>query len=170
MTIEKQLKKLSKGDTEAFDYIYAQTRERVFYIALSIVKDKSVAEDVMQSAYLNVIKNAGSYQSGTNAEAWIARIARNEALNVKKKRDREISVDERENPAMFGVKSIDDYGLLIDLARDVLEADEFQVLMFAACGGYKRREISDMLDMPMSTVTYKLNCAFRKMREELKRS
>lgn len=169
MNIDIQLKKLAKGDVSAFDSVYYQTRKPVFYIVLSIVKDKSVAEDVTQSAYLSIIKNASTYRSGTNAFAWIARIARNAALNAKKKRGREIYVDERENLDMFGVQQTDDYGLLTDLARDVLSADEFNILMFYACEGYSRREISEMLEMPTSTVTHKYNCAIQKMRKALER-
>lgn len=168
MTIDKKLKLLSQGDRSAFESIYSQTRKTVYYIALSIVKDSSLAEDVMQSAYLSVIRNAGSYVGG-NALAWIARITKNEALNVRKKREREIYVDERENPAVFGSSYTDDYGLLTDLAKRILSEEEFQILMLAAAAWYTRREIAEMLDMPVSTVTYKFNCATEKMREALEK-
>lgn len=84
MTIDKQLKKLSTGDVSAFESIYEQTRKTVYFIALSVLKERSLAEDVMQSAYLNIIKNASSYRAGTNALAWIAAIVKNEALNLNK--------------------------------------------------------------------------------------
>ncbi|MDE7330313.1 MAG: RNA polymerase sigma factor [Clostridia bacterium] len=167
MTLDKQLKKLSNGDESAFEYIYGQTYKTVYYIALSIVKERQLAEDVMQSAYLNVIKNARLYVRGTNAVGWIARIARNEALNLMKKRGRVVYVDERENLHTFGTSSTDDYGLLTDLARRTLEEDEFTVLMLIATQGYKRKEISEILEMPISTVTYKFNRATEKMRKAL---
>ena len=168
MTLDKQLKKLSKGDESAFDFVYQNTYKTVYYIALSIIKDKQLAEDVMQSTYLKVIKNSASYEGGTNAAAWIARIARNEALNLKKKRGREVYVDEREHLTEFGSASVDDYGLLTDLARRILDEDEFTVLMLTAVEGYKLREISQILDMPISTVSFKYKRATQKMREELK--
>ena len=122
----------------------------------------------MQSAYLSIIKNASSYRTGTNATAWIARIARNEALNIKKKRGREIFVDEKANLAVFGTSQISDYGLLTDLARRLLPQDEFEILLLVAAAGYTRKEISEMLDIPISTVTWKFNCATEKMRKALK--
>lgn len=167
MTLEKQLKKLSDGDQSAFEYIYEQTYKTVYYIALSVLRERSLAEDVMQSAYLNVIKHASSFKRGTNVTAWIARIARNEALNLKKKRGREVYVDERMNLHTFGSASTDDYGLLTDLARKILQEDEFAVLMLIAAQGYKRVEISEIMGMPVSTVTYKFNCATEKMRKAL---
>ena len=167
MTLDKLMTKLSNGDQTAFESIYGQTRKTVYYIALSVLKDWSLAEDVMQSVFLNVLKNAGQYRAGTNAAAWIARIARNEALNLKKQRGFEKYVDESENLKTFGASTTDDYGLLIDLARKILPEDECAVLMLAAADGYKRREIAEMLDMPVSTVTWKYKNAVKKMRGAL---
>ena len=167
MTLDQQLKRLSNGDQSAFEHIYYQTYKLVYYVALSILKERSLAEDVMQTTYLNAIKYASSYKSGTNALAWITRIARNEALNVKKKRGHEVYVDENVHQHKFGTAVTDDYGLLTDLARKVLSEEEFSVLMLVAIQGYTRVEISAILDMPVSTVAFKFNCAAEKMRKYL---
>ncbi len=158
---------LAAGDKGAFAELYEQTKKTVYYVALSVVRDRALAEDVMQTAYLNVIRHAGSFRAGTNAAAWIARIARNEALNLKKKRARETPLD-GEDPAAFGSVETDDYGLLVDLARRTLPADEFTILMLAAAEGYKRREIAAILEMPLATVTWKYGRAIRAMRHALR--
>ena len=77
MTLDQLMTKLSKGDMTAFEEIYSRMRKTVYYISLSILKDRSLAEDAMQSVFLSVLKNADVYREGTNASAWIARIARN---------------------------------------------------------------------------------------------
>lgn len=168
MSLDKQMIKFINGDKSAFGTIYDETRKPVYFTALAIVRDKSLAEDVMQSAYLSVIQNAKSYRPGTNAAAWIVRIARNEALNLKKRRGREVSVDETETPSLFGESRADEYGLVTDTARRVLTEDEFSVLTLAAVCGYKRREIGEMLDLPTSTVTWKYNNAVTKMKQALR--
>lgn len=159
---------LARGEGSAFEELYRRTSKTVYHIALAIVRERSLAEDVMQSAYLSVLRNAGSYRAGTNASAWIARIARNEALNVYNKRKREESVDEREQPELFGTARPDEYGLLVDLARRTLPEDEFTVLLLVAADGYKRREVSEMLGMPVPTVTWKYKRALSAMKEALK--
>lgn len=159
---------LARGEESAFEELYRRTSKTVYHIALAIVRERSLAEDVMQSAYLSVLRNAGSYRAGTNASAWIARIARNEALNVYNKRKREESVDERERPELFGTSRPDEYGLLVDLARRTLPEDEFTVLLLVAADGYKRREVSEMLGMPVPTVTWKYKRALSAMKEALK--
>ena len=165
MTLDKLMTRFSDGDVSSFGDIYAQTEKTVYFIALSIVKERQLAEDVMQSVYLSVIKNAARYRAGTNAAAWIAKIAKNEALALKKRRGREVYVDEHENLSVFGTEQTDDFGLLTDTARKALPEDEFLILMLAAAEGYKRREIAEMLDMPVPTVTWKYNRATEKMRE-----
>ena len=167
MNLDNLIANISKGDTSSFEKLYEKTKKTVYHVALSIVRDRSLAEDVVQSAYLSILRNAASYKVGTNANAWIYTIARNEALLVKRRCEREFPVNEQENIAMFGSKQIDEYGLLIDTARRILPEDEFVILLVIAADGYKRREISEMLSLPVSTVTYKYQCATDKMRKAL---
>lgn len=165
--LNKLMKQLINGDDRAFDQIYAQTRKAVYYVALSVLRERSLAEDIMQSTYIKVLKNANSYQIGTNANAWILTIVKNEALNLKRYRGREQSVDERDNVALFGSETTSDYGLLIDMARRTLPDDEFTILMLVAACGYKRREVAQIVNMPVSTVTWKYNNAIGSMRRQL---
>ena len=143
--LDDAMTRLAAGERAAFDDVYRDTRRTVYYIALSYVRERMLAEDVMQTTYLKVLSGAARYRAGTNARAWIARIARNEAIDVLRRRSREVSVDERADPRPFGTSSVDDYGLLIDLARRILKQEEFSVLMLAAAEGYKRREIAELL-------------------------
>lgn len=169
MALDKFIKKFMNGDASAFDEIYNRTRKSVYYVALSILRDKTLAEDVMQTTYLRVLKNIQSYALGTNASAWIIKIAKNEAINMKKVRMREQSVDEYENPTLFGENEPDTYGELIDLAKRLLADDEFSILMLVTACGYKRKEIGKMFDMPTPTVTWKYQNALLKIRNALEK-
>ena len=169
MALDKYIKRFINGDASAFDEIYNRTRKSVFYVALSILRDKALAEDVMQTTYMRVLKSIQSYTIGTNASAWIIKIAKNEALNIKKVRMREQSVDGNENLTLFGVSEPDTYGELTDLAKRLLADDEFSVLMLVTACGYKRKEIGKMLDMPIPTVTWKYQNALLKLRNALEK-
>ena len=169
MALDKYIKRFINGDASAFDEIYNRTRKSVYYVALSILRDKALAEDVMQTTYMRVLKSIQSYALGTNASAWIIKIAKNEALNIKKVRMREQSVDEYENLTLFGVSEPDTYGELTDLAKRLLADDEFSILMLVTACGYKRKEIGKMLDMPIPTVTWKYQNALLKLRNALEK-
>ncbi len=165
--LDELLVSLAQGNKNAFKELYEETKKTVYYIALSIMRERALAEDVMQSAYLSVIRKASSYRPGTNAKAWIAKIARNEALNLKAKRSREIHVDVHENPAAFGTTETDDYGLLVDLAKKILPEQEFLILMLVTAEGYTRKEIAQMLSLPLPTVTWKYGKAIKTMKTAL---
>ncbi len=169
MALDKYIKKLINGDASAFDEIYNQTRKSVYYAALAVLRDKALAEDVMQTTYMRVLKSIQSYTLGTNASAWIIKIAKNEALNIKKLRMREQPVNEYENLTLFGVSEHDTYGELTDFAKRLLADDEFLILMLVNACGYKRKEIGQMLDMPIPTVTWKYQNALLKLRNALEK-
>ena len=169
MALDIFIKKFINGDASAFDEIYNRTRTSVYYVALSVLRDKALAEDVMQTTYISVLKNIRNYVLGTNASAWIIKIARNEALNVKKSRTREQSVDEHENNSLFGVSNPDTYGELTDMAKRLLNDVEFLILTFVTACGYKRKEMGKMLGMPIPTVTWKYRNALFKMRNALEK-
>ena len=169
MALDKFIKKFMNGDASAFDEVYNRTRKSVYYVALAILRDKALAEDIMQTTYMRVLKNIQNYTLGTNASAWIIKIAKNEAINMKKVRMREQSVDEYENLALFGVNEPDTYGELTDLAKRLLADDEFSILMLVTACGYKRKEIGKMLDMPTPTVTWKYQNALLKIRNALEK-
>ena len=58
-------------------------------------------------------------------------------------------------------------GSLIELALKNLKEVEFQILMLCEIKGYKRREVAEMLDMPIGTVTWHYNQALKKLKEIL---
>lgn len=165
--LDKCIKRFIDGDSSAFDEIYAATRKSVYYVALSVLGDGALAEDVMQTTYMKALQNIKSYKLGSNAAAWIVKIAKNEALNVRKTNMRIVTADERDSPELFGASAPDEYGELIDAAKRMLPEDEFTILMLVTVSGYKRREVGKMLDMPVPTVTWKYNNALTKMRKAL---
>ena len=85
--IEKYMNELRQGDSSALEYIYRQTSKSVFSICYSIMRNYHIAEDMMQDTFLKVRSNVDAYQKGTNAKAWINRIAKNICLNELKRRN-----------------------------------------------------------------------------------
>ena len=67
VSTDKLIKRIINGDVSAFDLLYEQTRKSVYYVALSVLRDKRLAEDVMQSTYIKVLQNVSRYRLGTNA-------------------------------------------------------------------------------------------------------
>ena len=87
--------RIAEGDTAALEVLYRQTSASVYGFALSILRDPTAAEDVMQDTFVSVMQSASSYQPSGKPMAWLLTIARNLALmRLRKAENKNISFDE----------------------------------------------------------------------------
>ena len=165
--LERAIIALQNGDIRPLDIIYKLTSKGVFTFVLAIVKAYDLAEDVMQSAYVRAYENISTYIPGSNPRNWLLTIAKNLAFAEVNKRKHEVSYD-------FSEENVDPKGVYdlnpsldtptIDLANRVLNESEMNIVLLYAIGGYKHREIAELLDLPLGTVTSKYNAALKKIR------
>ncbi len=166
--LERKIAELAQGDGSAFDYIYGQTNRSVYFAVLYIVKDKMYAEDILQETYVRAIKNLSQYRRGSNFAGWLIAIGRSIALNHVKRASREVPTDFDAQAYRYG-ETHTELPFIFDVAAKVLEQDEYEILMLCQVAGYKRREVADMLEMPIGTVTWKNNRALEKLRQYLEK-
>lgn len=55
----------------------------------------------------------------------------------------------------------------IQLANEILTPEEFKIVIMYTVGEYKHREIAELLNLPLGTVTWKYKTALEKMRTEI---
>ena len=67
-------------DAEAVRLVTTRNNQRLFRAAWSILKDRSEAEDAVQSAYLRAFAAIGTFEGRASLSTWLTRIAINEAL------------------------------------------------------------------------------------------
>lgn len=82
---ETWIKEIHSGDHEAFRHIVRAHQDRVWNIALSIVKSPDLAQDAVQNAFLNAFLKLSSFSGAVPFEAWLYRIAVNAALQELRK-------------------------------------------------------------------------------------
>jgi RNA polymerase sigma factor (sigma-70 family) len=163
MRLKQAMKQLKNGHNDAIDVIYDITNRMVFYQIYQIVKRKDVAEEIMQDVYMKVFEHRATYQED-QPKSWIMRIAKNEAINHYHKQSRETLVDvetlnqptddNRETP-------------LIDMASQILDEDEFYIVMQCIIEGKTRQTVANALHLSTSGVTFKLNVALEKLKSQL---
>jgi RNA polymerase sigma-70 factor, ECF subfamily len=92
---EALLQACARGDRVALERLYAATAPQLFGLALSILRSRDLAEDVMQDSFILVWRHAQSFDPdrGT-AMAWLARIVRNQCFDVMRRRGRESPLDD----------------------------------------------------------------------------
>ena len=164
--LERKVEEWRKGDTRAFDFIYEKTNRLIYFKILYIVRDKFYAQDILQDTYVKAMNYLHLYKPNTNFTAWIVSIGKNLALNHVKKSQREISTDFDAQAHLFGTQETQ-IPFVFEVARKILPEDEYEIVMLCQVAGYKRREVSNMLSMPIGTVTWKNNQALKKLKEYL---
>lgn len=170
MKLEQYIDGLKVKNEQAFEIVYHLTKQAVYAVIISIVRDQSLAEDVMQDTYIKMIQAIHSYQKGRSFKAWLLTIARNQALDVYRKRKRIDLVDITESEHLF-VTQANDYDQEDQAERllSVLEADEKEIVLLHAVENMKHKEIAEVVDKPLGTVLWIYQKALKKMQIAFKK-
>lgn len=147
--IETLLKATAGGDRIAFRKLYGETSGRLFAVALRILRDRQLAEDAVQEAFVRIWRSAGKYDPARGSPlAWMAVIARNAALDRIKQRADWEPIEELEIPAIEAEPADARVGhclkKLSEQHRNAL------VLMYVY--GLTHPELAERLNAPLGTV------------------
>jgi len=165
------------GDPRTAAAFVRRFQGRVYGLALTIVRQPAVAEEVAQETFVRVYRHAGNYDARKGrVSTWLLSIARNLAIDITRMR-RFDPVDPDVLAAELSIDShtpgIDEMGVQPD-ERDQLRSairtlpdDQKSALVQAAYMGRTAREISDLDDVPLGTVKTRIRTAMIKLRSEL---
>ena len=82
------LARVALADQRAFEEVYRQTGAHLYAVALRIVRDTSIAEEILQEAYVNVWHHAGTYDAARSQPfTWLTSIVRNRCLDLQRRRE-----------------------------------------------------------------------------------
>ena len=164
--------RIAEGDTAALEVLYRQTSASVYGFALSILRDPTAAEDVMQDTFVSVMQSASSYQPSGTPMAWLLTIARNLALmRLRKAENKNISFDELfhvEDPHN-AYREMENH-MVLDKVLRLLTDSERQIVMLHALSGLKHREVADLLDIPQATAISRYNRALHQRNALIKQA
>ncbi len=135
-----------------------------------MVRDESVASELLQDAFLKIWINRERYDPGKGRlYTWMNRIAKNLALNyLDSKAFKNQSKIQEIDKSVFTV--VEPRGLLVDTldmkSKLMLLKDKHRnVLDLAYFQGYTQQEISDELSMPLGSVKSCIKIAIRDLRK-----
>ena len=161
---------LQKGDENAFEKIYEETKRGLFAFILSICRHYQTAEDMMQTTYIRLRTTISSYKAGANAYAWLYTIANNVTLNEINRKKREQTSAFDDDSAMYGSYKMNEEGSpIIAVMNKVLGDEERQIVTLHVIAGFKHREIAEMMGKPLGTVLWAYNNALAKMKKQLEK-
>ena len=166
--LETLLSKMANGNKEAFKDFYKLTNTSVYAFSLSILKSIPDAEDITQTIYLNLFSNARKYKSKGKPMAWILTIVKNLCYDkIRKDSHTEHLQDFQDYKTNITTYSTIDNKLLAEACLNILPEEERNILILHIVSGLKFREISELLLIPIGTITSKYNRALQKIKNHI---
>lgn len=139
------------GDKEAFNEIIRKYRRSLILFIMRLVKNKEVAEDIAQDAFVYILMNKEEYNTKYSFKTYLYTIAKCRAINYLKRERKVVSYDE----AYMGEKEetyIDEDLIKEENKKEIYEAigklkKSYQIVIYLKdIEGLKYKEISRILN------------------------
>ena len=159
------VRRAKKGDYRAFDLLVLKYQSRVIATAFKFVKEKQLAEDIAQEAFIKSYKSIDSFREESSFYTWVYRITVNTAKNylVSSKRRDEVVISDLSRDDSFYPEKLD-----VDSPQEILKASELRDLIFETLSslgeetrtalslrefdGLSYEEIAEIVQCPVGTV------------------
>lgn len=170
---------IGDGNESGLEAIYDRYAQRVYSLAMSVLKDEGLAEDAVQEVFSNIWQKAGSYRPEMSAPGtWIMSVAHHKIVDFYRSRRR--TTDHTAQPEMETLLRLPDQKLsveqeversfnarLVRAAMLELPEEQSQPLYLSAWHGYSQSEIAKMLDIPLGTVKTRMRLGMQKLKAAL---
>jgi RNA polymerase sigma-70 factor (ECF subfamily) len=163
---------VARGDRAALRAVYDRQSVRLFGVANAILRDRDAAADAVQDAFVSIARRAGQYDAARGpAEAWLAAIVRHAALDIARKRGREIPTDDPalgdqpvEADALERVAASAE-GRRLHECLAALEEKNRKGILLAFVHGLSHAQVAARLDLPLGTVKAWIRRGLLRLRE-----
>ena len=153
--------------------LFARHQTRVYRWLVRIVRDPALAEDLVSEVFLDVWRQAASFQGRSSVTTWLLAIARFKALSAARKRMDaqldEASAERIPDPADDAEKALEreDERHLLRQALAQLSPQHREVLDLVYYHGRSARDAAEIIGIPEATVKTRMFYARRKLAEML---
>lgn len=167
---------IAEGDSWALEILYDRYAGIVYRLALRILKNRELAEEVVQEAFWRVWRRSRSFESERGRVAqWVFGIAHNLCIDeIRRMRVRPTPVyEDVEHPVIRQLvdEHVDVSGAawaterrrFIEEALSRLPSAQRQVIELAYFAGLSHQEIAARLDRPLGTVKTRVRLGLRKL-------
>jgi len=173
-----------QGNIEAFGILYEKNRTRIFALCVRMLKNRTLAEDLMQEAFLTAFAKLGSFRGDSAFSTWLYQIAVNNVLMYLRKGRRDTSIlfadlsqegtpDDRREQRELTTKDDRLHAMAdrvtLERAIEDLSPGYRLVLILHDIEGYEHNEIAEMLGCSLGNTKSQLHKARMRLRTMLLR-
>ena len=160
---EAVLALVSRGDEAALGELYDRYGRVAYGLALRIVRDRSLAEDAVQEAFL---------AEHGKPSTWILTLVHRRAVDLVRREERRRAdpIDELSQPT--GEATDEEAWLraqrqVVQEALRKLPPDQREAIELAYYGGFTQSELAERLGQPLGTIKSRMFAGLRRLRELL---
>src|SRR6266545_7659745 len=170
------LARIAGGELAALEYLYDRYKTMAYSIAYRITNDATLAEDVVQDAFLGAWRNAARYVEGRGSvKTWLLSIVHHRAVDTLRRRRPTTELPDAESlpPAALTLPDVWPEvaaGLDREEVRSALgqlSGVQREALELAYFGGLTQQEIAARTDTPLGTVKSRMRLGLLTMRRAL---
>jgi RNA polymerase sigma factor (sigma-70 family) len=161
---------MASGDPDAMATFVRRFQARVYGLALSVVSDPGLAEEVAQDAFMRAWRHAASYDPRRGrVVTWLLTITRNLAVDaIRLRRDHPVDPDrlmvalvaEIDEPEYEGTEQL-------RAGLRALPADQARPIVLAVVYGLTAKEIADQEGIPLGTAKTRIRRGLARLRQAL---
>jgi RNA polymerase sigma factor (sigma-70 family) len=170
------LARIADGELDALEALYDRYRTVAYSIALRVTGDATLAEDVLQDAFLGAWRHAARYTEGRGSvKTWLLAIVHHRAVDAVRRRRPTAALPESKDvapptltlPDVWGEVSADLDADTVRGALAVLPDAQREAIELAYFGGLTQQEIADRTGAPLGTVKGRMRLGLLAMRKHL---
>ena len=168
---ETLIRRIAGGDQLAMRTLFARHRVPLYRWLLRIVRDETLAEDLLSDVFLDVWRQAASYKGRASVSTWLLAIARHKALSARRRRvDAELDAsiastiaDPGDDPEVALQKK--NRGELLRNSLASLSPEHGEVIDLVYYHGKSVKEVADIVGVAEATVKTRMFYARKKLAE-----
>jgi RNA polymerase sigma-70 factor (ECF subfamily) len=186
VTDEALMIRFQSGDRAAFTQLVRRHQTALYNFALRQLRVQSVAEDVVQEAFVRVVQNAADFKHEARFSTWVYTITRNLCIDQLRKRalrkhpslDESRRGEEGDGPTL-GEQTADSRANVersatgselkerILKAVDTLPDDQREVFLLRELSNLPFKEIAEITGVPENTVKSRMRYALERLQAQL---
>ncbi len=168
------LSRTGLGDRRAFSDLYETTKSKLFAVSLRIVRERHIAEEVLQDSFVKIWHHASDYATAKSAPmTWMTAIVRNRSLDIVRRPNLEVN-DQDDYFAL----NMGDEGLTppeqLAAKRDQaqifrcmkgIDGEQHKAILLAFFQGLSHTEVASKLGKPLGTVKTNIRRGLMKLKD-----
>jgi RNA polymerase sigma-70 factor (ECF subfamily) len=176
-TDEELMVEVQNGNMAAFEALYDSYNKRLFHFILRFVRERSLAEDILQETFFRLLKGRKKYRKGFRFSTYLFTIGRNLCLDALKNWERRHLLVSQEDNIMRASDPSKSPSSMLEKAemREILKSeiqelpqDQREVLLLSKYSRLSFKEISQIVESTPAAVKQKVYRAMLTLKQRLK--